>query len=288
MDTLYVRGLFFDEASMHMGEAWDQSHPAIPIRSSSMQNLFIEEASGSYVNDFICRLILSTKGLKSIILKNCDYDESHAGFHETIQWLAKFQATSLEILIYYGITQLGPLDLSETACMFFQPREIEHIEKLKVAMLDINDIRLASYGELNQVDVDTNGLSGTVASYDDFVIYAAHSIPNSIETLILSYYRPAKLNNKDIAAIEDALIKVIRERYCPNLTAIYLDWVEVQIRSVRSDNDMPPGGWFHRTVECGEDHGIIVYTARDLGSTERYISGICDRIFDCRFSSSLG
>lgn len=107
------------------------------------------------------------------------------------------------------------------------------------------------------------------------------SLPRSLQVLILDSTRKFAFLSQDIAVIDDAFCRIIKDQLCPNLTEIYMDrWRDMYIFPTkppctpRLQNALLP-----RTAALAKDRGIEVFTYESEGATDRFISTLINEQF---------
>ncbi len=273
IETIYIRGLYWDNESPGIPNPREPiSHFALGKKSSNIQNIYFEDAWENDVSDVVRMLTNSARSLKLVVFKKCNFNN----FDSIVGDLP----SCLDTLIVIDDTELRGY-----RCSSFRPEELNGSKALKTVTLDMSDVRLDSlYVYNNNSDAASDGLSGNVAGYHDFVHFVSETaIPESVEVVIFTW-SDRGLKYKDVAAVDDALVELIQSNHCTNLTEIHLELMEGAIKGAIRLGDgvpyqAPSGGWFRRTVDRGKEYGVDVFTEQDRGSTARCIEEICRPLF---------
>ena len=269
IESIYTRGLSY------WGDDYDvdyrNDHPGFSLaaRSSTIQNLFFEDAHEGDVQHAIMKMVDAAKSLKSIVFKKCKFDD----FDILVGKLGRQHGESLEDLVY-----IDNEELRGYRCQSFRPEHIHGLSNIRTITLEMDDVRLESLYRCETAEC-ANGMSGNVGSYEEFVqLVSEELVPSGLETLIFSSAH-ASLNKNDVKAIDDALIKLVQEGP-GSLKSIHLELVEKDIQRSGRDPCLDASGtWFRRLVECGNEHGIKVYTGLDQRSTARGVAEIMEPIY---------
>ena len=273
IETICIRGL------THEGDEEDlaASELALAAKSSRVQHLLFEAASEHDVKYVVRMLLACSKSLKTAVFKGCDFND----FDIVVSQLAKNHGGTLGTLMY-----TDSRELKGYRCSKFYPEEVEDpkFPVLKTLTLDMEDIRLQALCNFDS-DGAQDGMSGNVCGYDDFVgLLSRDIIPKSVENLILTIEQSSGfLNERDVAAIDEGISRLMQNRGAPNLKTLHLETIDQhagrnQEPSDRSERETR----FPKAVASGERHGVAVYTSRDTGSTNRCIDELCDSIFGFR------
>ncbi|KAL9106409.1 MAG: hypothetical protein Q9227_008551 [Pyrenula ochraceoflavens] len=274
IETISLRGLTYDP---YEGNDLDDAHNwrlrgfSLPTGSSSVKHLLLADVHNDCLRTVISPIIQAAKSLESMCFRDCEFHDFNIAANE----LAKYQGESLQTFVFGGDYDA----LRGYRCSRFFPEELEGgagLKKIKILTLETSDIRLNSMSCCSP-NGENDGLSGNMTeSHNVFVEYMDQSaipecVKENVEILILQQDRYDLLNRNDVRAIDHGLCKLLQDGQCPNLKALYLDKNKPNVHSIELDE-----AHFARTMECGKQRGLEVHV--QAGSTDHYISEICDNI----------
>lgn len=266
--NIYLKGLYLDR---WRGGGWKWNEALLPRQSSSVAHLFIEEATPGPVKYAVTRFVASAKALRSFVVKNSDFDD----FDIIVYNLAQEHGQTLETFIYIDEEN----GLRGFPCIKFMPRpggvELDQLNAIRIFTINMSDVQLSALRRCTKDELHCGRIN--LRGFAKFFRQLANSVPKNVEVLI---YRNSSGGWKkdEFEAIEAAFAELFEgEGYSdyPNLRTIYLDEVFVACDLCGLIAAEQCSKWL---VQMGKQHGIEFIF--DPGSTERYVTEVCNTLFD--------
>ena len=215
----------------------EQPTLALPPRSSSVQNICIDGAGHYVVFNVVRSWCASARVLKTLVFNSCEFCHIDVILENYAHEADKF----IEHLVYSEHPQLRV-----GHCETHHLTALNHCEALKTVMMDMEDIRYAATGYCDSLNSDPGG----PVWYDEYVRFVPHVFPESVETLILTFASPVSLSRNDIKAIDGALAAYLESDRCPNLRAMHLELVDINIQSAPPNCAKPWVRWHLVPRDC--------------------------------------
>ncbi|KAK3048857.1 hypothetical protein LTR09_009752 [Extremus antarcticus] len=244
---------------------WEARHQPIASNHppSAVRHTILEHVQGPAANEVVNQLIAMAPNLTSLFLRACSFDggnvcEPDLPCHQLERVVFDGRADSLSEFYHH----LG-----------FPWNHLAAMKAIKILTLDVLDMMPCSTRR-SMVEVKYKG-----EGREEFLQRFVDSIPPTLEVLMLQHPPHQRLNDREMQKVGDALMRLVEEKRCPGLEAIYADKFEGWMHGMRNQwGAATPGNWLEDVQVLMKNRGIAMYGQKDEGATNRFIEKVCSEL----------